>query len=586
MPVPRFPAARFPVSRSAAARSAAERDHHVVCCDNRLAYRIAEALINGYGERVTVILPSRQRNHGPQISALPGVRVIERAELTIEAFNEAGIRSARALALVWQDDLGNYHAALRAQELNPDLRLVLAIFNGRLGARIRSLFPDCAVLSGTSMSAPSFVAAALGEPAPSHVRVSGRTLYAARGEDVDAAHVVCGIALIDDSGAPRLLAPGQAGADLVLAIADGTPRDPLARRRDPLRAVARAGRQLVWNKFGLVFMVLLAVALAGFAVLATAASYSVSNALYLTAMDMAGAALTNPALGGSEKFAQFMLTFDGMAILPAVTAAVVGARITGATRGRQRRMRGHVIVVGLGNVGSRVAGQLHDLGFDVVCVDKDPAASGVPMARRLGMPVVIGEAFLEETLHAAGIETSMALVSVTSRDVVNLETALHAREIREDLRIVLRMYDDDLAERVQKTIGNTISRSVSYLAAPAFVVAMLEHQVLRTIPVGRHVLLIADVQVSVDADLAGCPIEQVEDGGEVRVLALQLKGLGTLNWSPHRGYLLTPQDRLLVLATRAGLTRTLAGNQPRGLGTYAPKCLAGQTFWALSAAKS
>jgi Trk K+ transport system NAD-binding subunit len=28
----------------------------------------------------------------------------------------------------------------------------------------------------------------------------------------------------------------------------------------------------------------------------------------------------------------------------------------------------HVIVVGLGNVGSAVTGQLHDLGFDVVCV--------------------------------------------------------------------------------------------------------------------------------------------------------------------------------------------------------------------------
>ena len=89
----------------------------------------------------------------------------------------------------------------------------------------------------------------------------------------------------------------------------------------------------------------------------------------------------------------------------------------------------------------------------------------------------------------------MALVSVTSQDVVNLETALNAGALREDLRIVLRLTDDDLAERVQKTTGNTISRSVPYLAAPAFAAAMLEHQVLRTIPVGRHVLLIADVRV-------------------------------------------------------------------------------------------
>ena len=84
---------------------------------------------------------------------------------------------------------------------------------------------------------------------------------------------------------------------------------------------------------------------------------------------------------------------------------------------------------------------------------------------------------------------------MTSSDEVNLEAALHARALRSDLRIVLRLYDDDLAERVQKMIGNTVSRSVSYLAAPAFAAAMLEHQVLRTIPVGRHALLVADVQV-------------------------------------------------------------------------------------------
>lgn len=37
---------------------------------------------------------------------------------------------------------------------NPGLRLVLAIFNRRLGDHIRLLFPDCTVLSGTAMSAP------------------------------------------------------------------------------------------------------------------------------------------------------------------------------------------------------------------------------------------------------------------------------------------------------------------------------------------------------------------------------------------------------------------------------------------------
>jgi Trk K+ transport system NAD-binding subunit len=538
-------------------RAVRRGDHLIVCGDGPLSYRITEELTSRYGERVTVILPSRRRNYGPQISTLEGVRVLEHPELSSQAFTDADVQSARALAVVWQDDVGNLHAGLRATELNPGLRLVLAIFNRRLGEHIRMLFPDCTVLSGTAMSAPSFVAAALGEPAPSHVRVQRRTLYVARPADVAPGAVICSLATpTDDHEGPRLLPPGTGPADLVLAVADGTPRNPLTRRRNPAMAAAGLLRRLVWHKFGMVFTALLAVIGVGFGLLAT--RYSISNMVYLGLMDLTGSALTSPADSGAEKTAQVLLTVDGMAFIPVITAIVVGARLTGSVRRAPRPPGGHVIVVGLGNVGTSVTGQLHDLGFDVVCVDNNPGAAGIPMARQLGLPVVIGDAFREETLRAANLETCLALVSVTSSDIVNLETTLTARALRDDLRIVLRLTDDDLAERMQKTTGNIISRSVPYLAAPAFAAAMLEHQVLRTIAVGRHVLLIADVRAG--PGLAGTVIADTEQDGQARVLALQAGGAAALDWSPHRGYLLAADDRMIVLATRKGLELFLSGH--------------------------
>ena len=536
-------------------------DHLIVCGDGPLAYRITEELTARYGEHVTVILPDRRNHHGPQISALPRVRVLEYPELSSQAFTDADVQSARALAVVWQDDVGNLHAGLRAQELNPGLRLVLAIFNRRLGDHIRMLFPDCTVLSGTAMSAPSLVAAALDQPAPSHVRVQRRTLYVARPDDVAPGAVVCG--LTDDHDDPRLLPPGQGlrdQADLVLAVADGTPRNPLARRPNPARALAGLLRRLVWHKYGLVFTALLTVIGVGLGLLATV--YSLSDAFYLTLMDLTGSALTKSQDTSAEKVAQVMLTVDGMAFIPVITAIVVGARLTGSVRRAPRPASGHIIVVGLGNVGTAVTGQLHDLGFDVVCVDNNPNAPGIPMARQMGLPVVIGDAFREQTLRAAHLDTCLALVSVTSLDIVNLETALTARALRDDLRIVLRLTDDDLAERLEKTTGNTISRSVPYLAAPAFATAMLEHQVLRTIDVGRHVLLIAEIRVADQAGLAGSPISGTEQDGQARVLALQASGVAALDWSPRRGYLLAPGDRLIVLATRRGLGRFLSVTEP------------------------
>ena len=537
--------------------------HFVVCGDNPLAYRIARELTRRYGEDVVVILADKLKNHGPQIAALPGVTVREHAGLTTEAFTDAGVAVARALALVGPDDLANFHAALRAQELNPELRLVVAAYNRRLGEHITGFFRDATVLSRSQLAAPALVAAALGEIAPSHVRLSGRTLYVARRGDAPAGQVLCGLAVPDDpGGATQLVAPEDLDgrAELVLAVADGTPRDPLTRQRHPVRGALRFTRRLLWNRYGAVFLTILAVALAGFILLAVA-GYLPGNVVYLGVMDMTGSALTDPTKKVTEKVAQVLLTADGMALLPLLTAIIVGARLTGRVRGEPRPRGGHVIVVGGGDVGTRVAGGLHDLGFDVVMVDQNAEARGVAFARNLGMPVVIGDA--PSVLGRAGVDSAIALVCATSNDIVNLETAMQARAMRgEDLRIVLRLFDDDLAHRVSDTLGNVVSRSVSYLAAPAFAVAMLEHKVLRTVAVGRHVLVIADVRVEPDSDIAGRPLADLERDGLSRVLALAERGTPRFSWELRRDRRLVAGDRVIVLATRAGLRTFLAGNRP------------------------
>jgi Trk K+ transport system NAD-binding subunit len=537
--------------------------HFVVCGDNPLAYRIARELTRRYGEEVVVILADKLANHGPQIAALPGVTVREHAGLTTEAFTDADVSVARALALVGPDDLVNFHAALRAQELNPDLRLVVAAYNRGLGEHITSFFRDCTVLSRSQLAAPALVAAALGEIAPSHVRLAGSTLYVARRDDQLARKVLCGLAVPDDpAGTAQLVAPEELDgrAELVLAVADGTPRDPLTRQRHPLQGALRFTRRLLWNRYGAISLTILAVALAGFILLAVA-GYLPGNVLYLGIMDMTGSALTDPAKKVTEKVAQVILTADGMALLPLLTAIIVGARLTGRIRGEPRARGGHVIVVGGGDVGTRVAGGLHDLGFDVVMIDQNAEARGIAFARNLGMPVVIGDA--PSVLSRAGVDSAIALVTATSNDIVNLETAMQARAIRgEDLRIVLRLFDDDLAHRVSETLGNVVSRSVSYLAAPAFAVAMLEHKVLRTIAVGRHVLVIADVRVETGSDIAGRPVADLERDGLSRVLALAQRGTPRFDWELRRDRRLIAGDRLIVLATRAGLHTFLAGNRP------------------------
>jgi len=550
-------------------------DHVILCGANALASRMAEELTARYGLTVAAIVPSLADGHAARMAAMPGVRVLEHAELTADAFLAANLPAARGLAILHQDDLGNLHAALRAQELSPQVRLVIAIFNSGLGERIRSFFADCAVLSEAQMAAPSLVAAALGEPAPSHVRMASRTMYVTRREDVGAGQIICGLAASTDADTPNLLPPGDPEAGLVLAVADGTPRNPLSRqRRRRFGAPGRAARRFLSTKTGLASVALIVVIAAGFALLTGVRGITPMSAVYVTFLDAAGAAVTNPHYGGAYKWAQFLQTFAGMAFLPLVTALIVGARLPSAAGSGPAPLSGHVIVAGLGTVGARVVGQLHDLGIDVVGVDKSADAAGVPLAKRLGVRIVIGETHRDETLRAAGIGSCQAIVSVTDSDVANLETALNARALSADARIVVRLYDDDLAARVQHNVGNTVSRSTSYLAAPAFAAAVLDHQVLRTIAVGRHVLLMADVTADSASGLVGEAIDAVHRPGQLRVIALRgLQAAGTtarVDWSPDPRYHIQPGDRIVVLATRAGLSGMLRRGDEEAPGARMP----------------
>ena len=545
-------------------RRVAPRGHLIVCGDTALAYRLAEALITRLGQDVTMVLPSKRHGYGPQISRLPKIRIVEAQQLTDEAFQNARADVARAVALVGPDDVGNIHAALRAQELNSRLRLVIRMSNTVLGHRIRKLFSDCAVLSDAGMAAPEFVAAAFGQVAPNHVRIGGRTVYVTeRGDAVK--HVLCGLADTRDGGGPLLLPPDKdAGADLVIALADGTPRDPLAkyrRRRWPLTGMLGNLHTMVNRWLRLAIAVLVALLVLGVGLQATVGGYTLLDAIYLTLFEVSGTANPDIGLPLATKLIQLLVTLSGIALVPVVTATIVDSvvriRLAGSRGELLAPIDHHVVVVGLGEVGTRIVRQLYDLGIPVVCIEQDDDAAGVDLIRGLGVPIVFGDATREETLRRASVGTSRALVTVTSDDITNLEAGLNGRTLREDLHVVLRLFDDDLAVRVQRNFNIPVSRSVAELAAPAFAAAMTERKIIGTMPIGHRVIFIADVPVEARSALDGRPVQDVHQPGEARAVAMARRGEHDLDWTPHEGYLLAPEDRLIILATRTGLGQIL-----------------------------
>ncbi|WP_405497684.1 potassium channel family protein [Streptomyces sp. NBC_00096] len=640
----------------------------VVCGDDGLAHRLAAELRDVYEERVTLVVPAlREVRPAPgrprsgagrgllgrlptarnrtaagdraaaRESAVRELRVLEAPVPDEEALAAAGVAGAAALALVYEDDETNVRAALVARRLNPRLRLVIRLYNRRLGQHLEELLDQAAlvaepgmdlrgldsattVLSDADTAAPALAASAVAGTSKV-IQADGLLLRAVErtppgpGEVADPG--LCTLALlsataVDPAGADGSELGGDRGPQLLpddRAVAAATGRGIIALEAISQVAPAPEGRRLnqVSLPVGSLFSRRLRWSLAGITAavgaLAVASSMVTGDtplhAAYLTLLDIF--AINDPALDQprEQQVLQILAGFVGLLLLPVLVAAALEAlgafRTATVLRRPPRGLSGHVVLLGLGKVGARVLARLRELGIAVVCVESDPLARGVALARRLHVPVVVGDVTDEGVLEAARIHRAHALLAVTSSDTTNLEAALYARSVKPDVRVVMRLYDNEFATAVYRTLREahptalTRSRSVSHLAAPAFAAAMMGRQVLGAIPVERRVLVFAALDVTGCRQLEGRTVGESFRPGAWRVIALDRAVRGTrrpglttepgydavrrpaLVWDLHPGYVLRPQDRVVVAATRRGLAELLGRGQARtaGAGTRA-----------------
>ncbi|WP_331733447.1 NAD-binding protein (plasmid) [Streptomyces sp. NBC_00080] len=636
--------------------------HMVVCGDDALAERLAAELRELYRVRVTVVVPSlpgtgtagtgterwaaaaalfaRMQavvNRASATDPEPGIRVLQAAVLDEQAFADAGVARADALALVHDDDETNIRAALAARRLNPRLRLVIRLYDRRLGRHLADLLDQAAavaspgldptvldtsttVLSDADTAAPALVATAV-TGTSKVVQADGLLLRAAERTPPRPGQVaapgLCTLALLsatanDPAGTEGSDASGQDGPLLLPdedAVAAATGRGTVVLETvthvGPTRPSGRlTGRGL---PLGSLFSRRLRRSLAGLVLsvlgLAVASWLTTGDhplhAAYLTLLDLF--AIGDPAVGEptARQVLQLLSGLAGLLLLPVLLAAVLEGlgtfRTASALRRPPRGLSGHVVLLGLGKVGTRVLARLHELGIPVVCVEEDPEARGIPLARRLHVPTVIGDVTQEGVLEAAKVHRAHALLAVTSSDTTNLEAALYARSVAPRLRVSLRLYDDAFATAVHRTLraahpeALTRSRSVSTLAAPAFAGAMMGRRILGAIPVERRVLVFAALDVAGHPQLEGRTIAESFRPGAWRVLAVDstdpgdrlpdlavapshdgTEHYGGLLWDPHLGYVLHPQDRVVLAATRQGLAELLGTHLPDHPSTASP----------------
>jgi Trk K+ transport system NAD-binding subunit len=208
--------------------------------------------------------------------------------------------------------------------------------------------------------------------------------------------------------------------------------------------------------------------------------------------------------------------------------------------------RDHVIVCGLGKVGYRTTLELLKFEREVVAIEHNPEGRFINKAKALDVPVIIANARRTEHLLQAGVERADAIIPCTDDELANLDIALEAREINPQIRVVLRLFDDDLARRVEKGFAIHTALSTSALSAPIFAAAAMRADVKHSFYVGDVLLNLSEIIVEGGGQLAGLTVHQLERRFDISVVCHQSGEMTDLHPEPEAE--LAPADRILVLA--------------------------------------
>src|ERR1700731_5243037 len=141
----------------------------------------------------------------------------------------------------------------------------------------------------------------------------------------------------------------------------------------------------------------------------------------------------------------------------------------------QSDWRGHVIVCGLPGVGLRIVEQLPLSGVPAVVVDDDPAPALARMIAAWGVPLITGQPRAEETLMSAGLAGAIAVICAQENDLSALETALLARRLRAEVRVVAQLTNPAVGRAVKE--AGVAVLDVAGLSAPSVVEACLREGV-------------------------------------------------------------------------------------------------------------
>lgn len=305
-------------------------------------------------------------------------------------------------------------------------------------------------------------------------------------------------------------------------------------------------QQFVWR-----FVLLAAVLLSGTLLFWKFEGHAPTKALYFTWSLVTGQPPESFPAHWPLQAAFFVVPVLGMLV---ILESIVEFALLLRDRRRQERswhlmmakhLSDHVLLVGLGRLGYRTYTVLRRLGEAVVIIERNDKNQFLDELRREGVPVLLGDARDDQLLIEANVAKAKSIVLATTDDLANLEAALDARRYNPNIRVVLRMFDPKMADKVREGFNIQLSMSQSGIAAPAFATAALDRTIEGSAVVNHELVVMKRWVVSADGPLAGRTVLDVMEQFSVNAVEHRTAA-GAVHLFPKPQTRLAGGDELLV----------------------------------------
>jgi Trk K+ transport system NAD-binding subunit len=224
--------------------------------------------------------------------------------------------------------------------------------------------------------------------------------------------------------------------------------------------------------------------------------------------------------------------------------------------------RDHIVLIGFGRLGQRIADLLFKLQIPFVIVSENP--HDCDLADKV--PWFTGN--IIEELSKTNLAKAKSILSVTDDQMLNLEAALLARDaakkINRQMNLAIRTYDRYFSENLAELLPSSQSFCAYALSAEAFAGAAFGENMLSLFRLNQRTVLVAEYTIVENDTLIGKNLSQIAYGYTVVPVYLKTsasKADGHREfYMPSDDEVMKVGDRLTLLASISGLRRIELGN--------------------------